>query len=298
MNWTVLLSVNEAWLDFYINWLVHAAQLKLSSPQPALQVIAMDATSLAELGQLSGMATLCSFRSVRVIRGFEPDRAHEDASRGRSGPLTYATPPFNAMMHKRLHFVSQLLRAMPMDDRNGLLFVDVDSVWRRDPRPFLQPTHDVLSQNDASWVDRWLSLMPRRPCGGFMAYFKTAHTIALMDRWLEAAKKSDGRMGDQGLLWEVLTSHDRPAGLRVGMLPIGAFPNGNAYFDVFSHSERARAVVVHANDMIGADAKRSSLRHHGLWKLPKACAAIQDAHLENSSLVRCVSSLFRASCPA
>src|SRR5690242_878923 len=90
---------------------------------------------------------------------------------GISRDIGYYNPEYHTMINARTKAVLQILRL-----GYSVLLSDVDSVWLRNPFPYLDTkNYDIIGQNDRSDEETTL-------CGGFLLLNPTPATI---DLWTE-----------------------------------------------------------------------------------------------------------------
>jgi Nucleotide-diphospho-sugar transferase len=96
-------------------------------------------------------------------------------------------------------------------------------------------------------------------------------TIQLMNDWRDALAAKPKL--NQPAFNDVLFQTQPTTGIRHAPLPRLAFPNGNDYYEVFDDAQRAKAVVVHNNFMVGHDKKRDHFIAERLWNVETALKA-------------------------
>ena len=230
-QWTILLTVNDGFYDFFQNWWAHYEQLNMTN---AVVVVAEDDDVHAKLKTNSNITVE---RPVLNITD-----AHKWRSEG-----------YKAIVSTRAQHVLRHLIA-----GEDVLYTDVDTVWKSDPTVHLDlQTRDIVAQVDSS------SYKGKSPyyCTGFMAIFSNAKTIQLMDRWnIELTRKPQL---NQPLFHHLL--HNQTSLRHVG-LSDELFPSGQQYFvNMVSSNATQRVVVVHNNYIQGHDAKKKRFQDFGLW---------------------------------
>lgn len=148
-RWTILLTVNGGFYDFFQNWWAHYKRLNMTN---TVVVVAEDDAVYAKLQSNSNLTV-------------------ERSQLTDAGPQTYETPGYNRMVSTRAQHILRHLRA-----GEDVLYTDVDTVWRSDPTPHLGVAYDLTLQLDA----------PKYYCTGFMAVRSNPRTIGLFERWDEA----------------------------------------------------------------------------------------------------------------
>ena len=140
------------------------------------------------------------------------------------------------------------------------LIVDVDSVWLRDPYPFLvsEDGYDIIGQMDGPNL-----------CGGFLLLNGTSTKVRNLWRDMtqlhsEILDKGNSQ-SEQTLLNKMISSNED--NLSVKHLNVSFFPNGNEYFDL---KNAVDPVVIHNNYIKGIDAKIQRFKDFDLWALPES----------------------------
>lgn len=239
-SWTILLTVNDGYYDFFCNWWAHYLQLKMTY---RVAVVTEDEAVHTKLS--SDYPTLSLKRSS--LKG---TAAHN-----------YDSDGYKAIVSTRAHHILRHLQA-----GENVLYTDVDTVWRSDPTQFIG-SYDVIAQIDK------LSYGGMSPyyCTGFMAIRSTAHAIALITKWNLVLQNKPQL--NQPVFNRLLHETN---GLKHAGFPSKQFPNGRRYFDMMFESERQNVVVVHNNFIVGHRAKRERFLRTGLW----ASAAVSRAKQE------------------
>jgi rhamnogalacturonan II specific xylosyltransferase len=146
-KWTILITVNSGYFDFFENWWLHFVQLNITN---RVVVIAEDARVLKAL-------EVC-FPSIDVERSLLDD----------VDVLSYNTGKYLKMVSSRALYIGKHLRR-----GEDILYTDVDTVWLADPIPHIQQDVDITAQLD----DR------NYYCTGFMAIRSTARALSFIERW-------------------------------------------------------------------------------------------------------------------
>ena len=145
-TWTILLTVNDGFYDFFQNWWAHFDRLDM--PQKVV-VVAEDDVVYAKLKSNS---------RITVERSQLSQTAAHD----------YNGKEYKQMVSTRAQHILRHLRS-----GENVLYTDVDTVWRRDPTNYLNQSADLVAQLDA----------PDYYCTGFMGFRSNARSIQLMERW-------------------------------------------------------------------------------------------------------------------
>ncbi|KAL4235571.1 hypothetical protein ACF0H5_003967 [Mactra antiquata] len=226
--WTVLLSVNDAYFDFFSNWFFFYTKLKLNLP---IVIMAEDDKVYTKL------KTVCSY--CQILRsGLNLHEAYD-----------FKSANFIKLMSQRPGNVLRLLR-----DGKNVLHVDADSVWLHNPLPYLNTFVDVTYQLDS----------PKSLCMGFVAIKSNNRTIKLVEKWRKRMLQKP-RQNDQVTFNTVLRNNQGI--IRHKNLDSRQFPNGRQYFVAFNTTQRSGVVIVHNNFIIGHDTKKKRFQKFGLWVL-------------------------------
>ncbi|XP_030846021.1 uncharacterized protein LOC115925986, partial [Strongylocentrotus purpuratus] len=148
--------------------------------------------------------------------------------------LPWDSPIYNAMVNKRPAYIYQLLQR-----GHDVLFSDVDTVWLRDPFPYLQGDFHVAVAEDQ-----------HKPyvayCAGFVFFRAAEKTKEFVREWLRRLHQSKTKISDQVLMNEMLTKDQIP-GLKKMVMPSEIFPNGKLFFMTpgWRQQHRQSVAVVH-----------------------------------------------------
>lgn len=232
-NWTILLTVNNAFFDFYQNWLWHYRQLNLPTDVPVI-VIAEDDDVFDKITALH-------------TPGVTVKKSHMDPI---NSSLVFDTPLFKKYMARRAVYLLEYL-----EQGEDVLHVDVDSVWLKNPLPYLVGDFDILGQ-----VETPANLI----CIGFIAFKGRSIVKNFVKLWIEKMELKTNKLSDQEV-FNVLRR--KRTDLKIKTLPIQQFPSGKLYFDKSDDVGRKKAVVVHNNWIIGHDTKKNRFKKFSLWKV-------------------------------
>jgi len=166
----------------------------------------------------------------------------------------FNTPGFDHISFMRYHVIDKLLR-----EGKTVWYLDVDSVVMKDLNSYVdvvKDNFDVALQDDCYM-----------PCTGCMLFFPSA--LELVKPMIETR---DFSKNDQIYFLKFLNRTK----LRVGLLNRNIFPNGLLYFNddnpkhidkqiEFRNSDLSKVMFIHANWMIGVQAKIAALKSKGLW---------------------------------
>ena len=164
-----------------------------------------------------------------------------------------------------MELISQLLQSCMAP----VVYFDIDIIFLRDPAPYIGK---VLNAYDMCAQTEGVELFPPNFCTGVMGFQNTLHVHAFLTRYLTLAR-AHGETHSNQTIYNLLCRTD-PTVLRgIFPLPETIFCNGlNGHlvnpppFDRVT--EPARPILVHANWMVGVEAKQDYLKSLGLWKLP------------------------------
>jgi len=126
-----------------------------------------------------------------------------------SGPLTYRSTEYNKLVSKRPRYLLDLLQL-----HKHLIYTDIDTVWKNDPRPFLTGNFDIWAYNDH------LSEV----CSGFIGIRSSPETLAFFRKWIYMMKVPQT---NQKIFSDLLKSENMSA----RHLDTHLFTPGNVYFD-------------------------------------------------------------------
>ncbi|KAL6771852.1 AXT2 [Auxenochlorella protothecoides x Auxenochlorella symbiontica] len=250
---------NWHYRDFVGNWVYHLKKTGCS----AFVVGAMDDKLLAWL-QENGIPTFLMNSGLPT------------------SDFGWGSKSFFKMGREKVGLVNAFL-AMGFD----VIISDVDTVWLRDPIPYMKryPDADVLASSDVvSSTSRTEDLEgPASSRGvaniGIMLFRPKA--LAFAKEWTEAMEK-DEKYWDQNAFNDILLSdaQDVPGrtdnllkaykgSLLVGILPVSIFCSGQTYKEGLFRKLGLEPYVIHATfQFSGTAGKRHRLREWGAWKDP------------------------------
>ncbi|XP_052818446.1 uncharacterized protein LOC128244484 [Mya arenaria] len=231
-DWTILMTVNNGYLDFFRNWLWHFKKLNLST---SLIVVAQDDLIHKELmnSDVSILGEMTVERSVHV---------------SINSSVNFQTQQFNMLVGKRpQHILDYLERG------KNILYIDTDTVWLQAPFQYFTGDYDLWVQ-----LDQGVSY-----CTGFMAVRTGANTIELIRAWRDRMIDLQNRMDDQNGFNGMVHNHESK--VRIKGLDTKRFPDESQYFSNYNDKQREDAVVVHNNCIIGHASKLERFKHMKLW---------------------------------
>lgn len=224
-EWMILLTVNNAFFDFFVNWYWYYKKLDLNLP---ITIIADDDESFKKLKS--------AYNSCSVLR----------SGLNISGAQDYKTKQYKILVSTRPQHILQLLQ-----NGNDVLYADVDSVWVKNPLPFLNKTYDISIQSDG----------PSNLCTGFMAIKSNSKTIDVIQQW------HDLLVGQPNTNQQSFNKAIRSSKVSYMALNSLYFPSGKQYFKNYDEKERSQAVVVHNNWIVGHDVKKKRFKKFNLWRV-------------------------------
>ncbi|XP_045165448.2 uncharacterized protein LOC123529260 [Mercenaria mercenaria] len=225
MKWTILVTVNDGYFDFFQNWLHFYRKLHLNY---RLIVIAEDDIVFFKLQQLDGnLITL--------------EKSRRNSSREA---VVYGSEAFSELASARPTYILKYLQ-----NRVNIVYADIDAVWLRNPFPYFNGSFDMWMQSDG----------PKSLCTGLMAIKSSNDTIKLMLEW-EASLKKHLQI-DQSAFNKVV----KYSKARLKTLDTNLFPSGRLYFKEFKDNQRSNVVIVHNNFIKGHPAKLQRFKTYKLW---------------------------------
>lgn len=180
----------------------------------------------------------------------------------------FGTETFNNFTYLRYNVINRLL-----NEGKTVWYMDVDTVVLGDINKYYNDNiekekYDILFQDDINML-----------CSGCMLYFNNPRNIFLTDYLFnQPVKDGTDQLNDQLNINRVLR-HQFP--LKITTINKNVFPNGLLYFNELSDNPFFRKnqedfrkstetpLFVHANYMIGMDAKIQALKDKNLWFLSK-----------------------------
>lgn len=223
--WTILLTVNNGYFDFFQNWWAFYTRLRLHM---TVVVVAEDDKVYEKL----------------LLYGVIVQRSRLKKSASHS----YGTREYKDMVSTRATHILRLLR-----QGKNVLYTDVDTVWRSDPTQYFDITADVVAAVDNKMYEG----MAPYYCTGLMAIRSSVQAINVIQQWATNLGKSS-QLNQPVFNRLIHNSRARHVGL-----PLALFPNGNTYFKMAT-AQQQKAVVIHNNFIIGHQAKLDRLQQTNL----------------------------------
>ena len=141
-----------------------------------------------------------------------------------------------------------------------VLFTDVDIVFLQDPFPYLKySTYDIQMQSDTKAGGN----------SGFYLAMPSRAAISLHRVALETAARRP-ELSNQNVLNRVIRQMVKQDTLKIKMLSVDQFPNGNTYFQhghrmFFGENPCKDCVTIHNNFIVSGAAKIYRFKEHLLW---------------------------------
>jgi hypothetical protein len=270
-SWTIMMTVNDGYYDFFQNWYQHYQKLNLNMD---MVLFAEDQFVLKHL-QNANLPP-----SVTIV----PTYLEKLTGKDQDGPFSYGTWKYVKLVGKRPSRMLDVLCA----GRN-VLYVDADTVWKRNPLVHLHDDDDKNKNKTAAadvymivdWIRDKHFAHGIQFCTGFLAVKANRKTLELVSTWEAALKKRPDF--DQHVFnsvysdmyrYRAVEGNHNAKGAATTVIPYvqplsqKLFPNGRDYFSKnFSKQDRDNVVQVHANFMMGHDTKKDRLKEFGLWQL-------------------------------
>ena len=245
VQFTVMLTLNDAYVDFFYAW--YEQYKKLGLPHEVL-VVAEDDNAFKNLRH--------QYPPGSAVPRVQIERGHINSSTEAAVFGSYA---YKQMMAAR---ATHMLRHMTVG--KNLLFTDVDAFWVSNPLVHFAREYDMWMpvEKPAVWPFRTHTYHN----AGFMGVLSNGRTIGLVKAW-EAELLRLGATRNQRVLHDVLVQHSgEPEAVRLQSLSHLNFPSGYTYF---VRGCKHDAVVIHANSGFhGHQQKIDALRGEGLWVDP------------------------------
>jgi rhamnogalacturonan II specific xylosyltransferase len=227
-NWTILLTVNDAYFDFFQNW--HFAYRKLNINYTII-IVAEDETVYKKLRPFQS-------ESMTI-----ENSGHEDVNKYAA----YGSKEFSKLVSQRpTHILRHLTKGV------NILYSDIDMVWLQNPFPYFTGDFDMWIELDS--INNY--------CTGLMAIKSNRNCLRLIKTWQNSLQHKQEI--DQTAFNKVV----RNATIDISILDNRIFPTGRQYFGKFTDKQRASAVVVHNNWIVGKQAKLNRFQKYKLWFVP------------------------------
>lgn len=204
-----------------------------------------------------------------------------------NGVLTFNSDAFLYITAVRLFYLRTLLEL-----GYSILFSDIDYVWLKDPMQHITGNFSMYVHSDSlmdgpwSWHTEALPMVSKNLniCACFLFFRPVVGAAFMLDSWAQHLKVHGiaNFQSDQVHLSNVMIAFFENEAFRpllppIGLLPQRAFAPGwrmgtegrpdNLPENMEGLDNIENCTAVHANWMIGLDAKVAMLRKHGLWKV-------------------------------
>ncbi|KAL3940490.1 MAG: hypothetical protein SGBAC_004988 [Bacillariaceae sp.] len=276
--WTICMTINAGFYDFFQNWYGHfqLLDLKIDIVLFAEDAIAYDRLSSAEfLNRDYTMVVNATSASNSQATSVQPANI-ASASVDESAEDSASEEVFNAYSQKYKDLISnrptRLLQVL-CSGRN-VLYIDTDTVLKKSPLP-------VIDKNYLDGVDVSIAIdhVVRKKyahgfgvCTGFVAIKANPKTVQFLSEWERRCHSEvGGANNDQTAFnraYEAFWLERQESGIsiiKLQGLPIKLFPNGKQYFQKYDKRQQEDVVLAHANWIVGGENKRQTLMKHGLW---------------------------------
>ncbi|XP_060601222.1 uncharacterized protein LOC132754583 [Ruditapes philippinarum] len=228
-QWTVMITVNNGFYDFFQNWHFYFQKLGINAP-----VIA-----IAEDKYVYDKLILNYSGAINIVHSHLPsiDKA-----------VKYNSEPYNSLISRRSLYISDLLNI-----GLNIINTDADTVWLQNPLQHLEGDYDIWIQSDGK----------NNVCPGFMAVQNSAKSRKLILAWKQILERQDKKEVDQVVLNRLLIQ--KFSNLSVKILDPDMFASGKRFFQDQNYKQRQHVVVVHNNFIIGHDNKLARFKNFNLW---------------------------------
>jgi len=301
LNWTVLVTVNIGFYDFFLNWAAHFDRIEGLRGIEVI-VVAEDDKVFEKLRDDPTIPSTFRFERSRLELEEKPTNennngiaqtkdktkskgktqntgSNENERKDTDKALDYQSPNYLKMVSTRADVIAKKLEL-----GLNVLYSDMDTVWLSDPMPHIHAAFQSAHGNGNGGVDLVAQLdeLPGGEdptkvlyyCTGFMAIRSTPASLQLMKAWDQALQTPQL---NQPVFNDLLKKAAKRGRLRHAPLPMDRFPHGGRYFteinykNFTSHRNKAcnnMTVVVHNNYIVGHENKRQRFQQYGLWLVP------------------------------
>jgi hypothetical protein len=254
---TFVIQVSDGFCDFAVNWLTNLLMVIPDGHCVMTKVLVVAHSELmgSQVARWKQSTALQGRIELSLWGGGE---VHVG-----SQPMKWASAEYNELMGSRPKLLIGVQQSI-----GDMIFSDVDLAFQSDPRPWLSRSKSLSTIMDTGG-----------PCAGFFAVRNDTVGRGLLASW--RAKMRGRSQRNQPAYVDTLR---RMGKNDYHALPVSHFANGEAYFlanpaHTLSQFTKRHTVVVHANYIIGSDAKREALRNVSLWNpdpsLLEGCPAEQ-----------------------
>lgn len=224
-NWTILLTVNDGFFDFFQNWLHFYRKHNISY---RMIILAEDNAVYNKLKQLD-------LRFTTIV----------NSGSNVSEAVKLNTERYKKIMSGRTQRILQYI-----EEGVDILLTDIDMVWIKNPMPFFTGDFDIFISRG---VGNNLN-------AGFIAIKSNEVTIRHF-RKVVSVMKENPALNDQSAFNKVY----RQTKVHLNVLERDLFPSGDLYFQIFTWKQRSKVVVAHTATIIGHERKKEALQRLLLW---------------------------------
>jgi rhamnogalacturonan II specific xylosyltransferase len=146
-DWTILVTVNYGFLDFFMNWLHFYRKLNLKNK---IIAIAQDEIVYRNLTEIENIWKIGKYSHIL------PNEAS-----------SFGTTNFSKLVSERPTHILKYLK-----EKMDIIYTDVDTIWLQNPIPFLTGEYDI-----------WMPQYGSHFCTGFIAINCTKASKSMMVDW-------------------------------------------------------------------------------------------------------------------
>ena len=300
-DWTVVMTINDGYYDFFKNWLWFYQRLNLRYD---MILFAEDRSTYQKLQQDPNLINESSTTTIVLNPNLKRQQQADDE----------ATPAYDFWSKKYMQLVSQRptrLLDVLCTGRN-IVYVDADTVWLKDPFQFLQDPNKEKENQQQQPPPQYYYNTPlefrdqasfetlrylKNPdvimavdgindlCTGFMSILANRRSLHLISLWEDHLLKQRQHDDIDDSNNNKITPNQHPFNMiyksmylrndkdlvEIKGLSQNYFPTGQQYFlstpSSSSSNNHDGVVQVHANCIIGHSKKKHHLIRHNLWKI-------------------------------
>lgn len=224
-NWTILVSTNTGFHDFFLNWWWHFQRLNIRVP---IIVVAEDDFVYKKLlDQFYHAAGVTVEKGAVVLT---------------SEAVKYGELDYKRLVSERPAHISKQLKK-----GKNVVYSDIDTVWLKNPFDYFIGKYDM-----------WIPMGLVRYCTGFMALKSNERTIQLIEDWEDELKNTlqTNQPAFNKCLKKSKVNH---FGFDESLFPTGKM------FNEFNTTQKDNVVVMHNTLVIGHDKKLERFKELNLW---------------------------------
>ena len=269
--WTIMTTINFAFLDFFYNWYYHYDLLNLTLD---MILVAEDDLTFKHLEgfRASYYATKFNISMTNIAAGNNNSSdlllgTTTDDERLRTPKITiersalqlgnasnmsvgWGEDNYKKMMSARPRMIRKKLEA-----GYNLIFTDVDFIWLKNPLPYF----------DNNSIQFYNSMDPKDVrCGGFWACRSTPGTIKFAKKWEDALRKRPGH--NQLSFNHLINRQEHQENINTTKLSNHDFMNGNNVKRT-SDAKRKNATGMHFNMVTHSEHKQKQMMKYWYWAL-------------------------------